>query len=152
MNRSFASILLAAGFVTSAAACATERSAPVTAGNAARPANGTPAAVVDVATARRLVAGGIQVVDVRTPEEFATGHVPGALNIPHDQMQKRHAEIGAPSTPVLLYCRSGRRSGLAGQTLRSVGFDRVYDFGPYDLWVQSEPPQATAGAGIQAAP
>jgi rhodanese-related sulfurtransferase len=151
MNGRLATLLVAAGLATSAASCATERPASATAGDAARAAAATGATVVDVATARRLVAGGIRVVDVRTPDEFSTGHVPGAVNIPHDEMGKRHAEIGAPSTPVLLYCRSGRRSGIAGQTLRSLGFDRVYDFGPYDLWVQSEPRQPAPGTGLPAA-
>jgi len=149
MKSSLASALLAAGLASSAA-CATERPAPPAAGDA-RAAPGPTALIVDVATARRLVAGGIKVVDVRTPAEFATGHVPGAVNIPHDEMERRHAEIGAPATPVLLYCRSGRRSGIAGQTLRSLGFDRVYDFGPYDLWVQSGPGEPMAGAGLPAA-
>ncbi|HYG69276.1 MAG TPA: rhodanese-like domain-containing protein, partial [Anaeromyxobacteraceae bacterium] len=73
---------------------------------------GVPPGVIDGATARTLVAKGVKVVDVRTPAEFQRGHVPGALNIPHDEMAKRHAELGPPSTPVILYCRSGRRTDL----------------------------------------
>jgi len=111
-------------------ACAGER--------AAAPAGEPAQRIVDISTARRLVAQGIKVVDVRTPEEFATGHVPGAVNIPFDEMEKRHAELGPPSTPVLLYCRSGRRSGIAGELLTAKGFDQVFDFRLYDLWVQSE--------------
>src|SRR5512138_2061066 len=78
--------------------------------------------VVDGATARKLVASGIKVVDVRTPAEFESGHVPGAVNVPHDQMAARFAELGAPSTAVLLYCRTGRRSEIASRTLREKGF------------------------------
>jgi rhodanese-related sulfurtransferase len=95
--------------------------------------------VVDGPTARKLVAGGIKVVDVRTPAEFASGHVPGAVNIPYDEVAKRHAEIGPPSTPVLLYCRSGRRSEIARQVLRKNGFGTVYDMQAYERWEQSEP-------------
>ncbi|MBI5070436.1 MAG: rhodanese-like domain-containing protein [Deltaproteobacteria bacterium] len=98
--------------------------------------------LVDAATARTLAASGVRVVDVRTPAEFAAGHVPGALNIPFEEMERRHAELGPPSTPVLLYCRSGRRSGIAAEVLRGKGFDRLYDFQTLDRWV-------AAGGAVQ---
>jgi phage shock protein E len=97
------------------------------------------AQVVDGAEAHRLVAAGVKVVDVRTAVEFAMGHVPGAVNIPFDEMEKRHAELGPPSTKVLLYCRSGRRSGVAAETLKAKGFTRLYDLQAFDRWVESEP-------------
>ncbi len=100
---------------------------------------GVAPGVVDVPTARRLVAAGVKVVDVRTPAEFAAGHVPGALNIPHDQMEARHGEIGPPSTPVVVYCRTGHRSGMARRTLVAKGFGLVYDFQRWDAWAASEP-------------
>ena len=66
------------------------------------------------------------IVDVRTPEEFAEGHVPGAKNIPHDQLQSRLAELsGDKNKDIVLYCRSGRRAGLAAETLQSNGFHKV---------------------------
>lgn len=95
--------------------------------------------IVDAAEARELVAAGVKVVDVRTPAEFAAGHVPGAVNIPFDEMAKRAGELGPPATPVLLYCRSGRRSGIASEVLREKGFTRLYDLRSYELWVASEP-------------
>jgi rhodanese-related sulfurtransferase len=98
-----------------------------------------PPGIVDGATARALVADGVKVVDVRTPDEFASGHVPGAVNIPYDQISARAAELGPASTPVLLYCRSGRRSGIAAQALGAKGFTRIYDMQAYDRWVASEP-------------
>ena len=100
-------------------------------------AQGTPPPApgkVDGATAKSLVASGVRVVDVRTPEEFASGHVPGAINIPYDQLPGRAAEIGPPSTPVLLYCRSGRRSGIAVESLRKAGFTRLYDMQTATAW------------------
>lgn len=115
---------------------------PARAGTAtanARAAERVPPGVVDAATARELVADGVKAVDVRTPAEYQAGHVPGAVNIPYDELEKRYAELGPPSTPLLLYCRSGRRSGIAVRTLREKGFDRLYDLKAYDLWVQSEP-------------
>lgn len=107
-------------------------------GGRARVAGVAPG-IVDGATAHKLVASGIKVVDVRTPAEFATGHVPGAINIPHDQMAKRHSEIGPPSTPVLLYCKTGRRTDVAERALRAQGFSTIYDMEAYQKWVASEP-------------
>jgi rhodanese-related sulfurtransferase len=100
----------------------------------AAPVAGVAPGVVDGPTAHKLVESGVKVVDVRTPAEFAEGHVPGAINIPYDQMASRHAEIGPPSTPVLLYCKSGRRSEIAGKTLEEKGFSTVYDMQAYDKW------------------
>lgn len=98
-----------------------------------------PAKVVDAPAARKLVADGVKVVDVRTPAEFAAGHLPGAVNIPYDELERRHAEVGPPAAPVLLYCRSGRRSGIAAETLKRKGFTELYDLQAYDRWVASEP-------------
>ncbi len=103
---------------------------------------GVKPGVVDANTARKLAAAGVKVVDVRTPAEFAAGHVPGAVNIPYDEMARRHGEIGPPSTPVLIYCRTGHRSGIAGQTLREKGFTRLFDLQRWDLWAASQPPNA----------
>jgi rhodanese-related sulfurtransferase len=90
--------------------------------------------VVDGATAKALVAAGAKVVDVRTPQEFASGHVPGAINIPYEEIGKRAAEIGPPSTPVVLYCRTGRRSGVAAEALQKAGFSKLYDFKSVTAW------------------
>ena len=100
---------------------------------------GVPAGIVDGDAAHKLVASGVKVVDVRTPAEFAEGHVPGAINIPYDEMEKRYAEIGPASTPVLVYCRTGHRSGIAARTLREKGYSKLFDLQTYDRWVESEP-------------
>lgn len=130
-------LTMGAVVISIAAGPVSTRAADAPGAGASRPA--VAPGVVDGPTAHQLVAGGIKVVDVRTPEEFAQGHVPGAINIPYDQMEKRHAEIGPPSTPVLLYCRTGRRSGIAAKTLRDAGFATIYDLQAYDRWVASEP-------------
>jgi phage shock protein E len=66
------------------------------------------------------------VLDVRTPEEFAAGHVPGAVNIPHDQLPNRIAEItNAKHKDVVVYCRTGRRAAIAEETLAAQGFKSV---------------------------
>jgi rhodanese-related sulfurtransferase len=89
---------------------------------------------VDGATAKSLAAAGAKVVDVRTAEEFASGHVPGAINIPYDQIARRASEIGPPSTPVVLYCRTGRRSGIAVEALQKAGYEKLYDFRSVTAW------------------
>ncbi len=132
-----ATLALAAGCASSAG----NRVASASTALAGEPAPGP----VDAAQARRLIAAGVTVVDVRTPEEYAAGHVPGAINIPHDQMATRLGEIGSPSTPVLLYCRSGRRSGLAAGTLAEKGFTSVWDMKTYQAWLDSEPAVGSAG-------
>jgi len=66
------------------------------------------------------------ILDVRTPEEYAEGHIPGAINIPHDQLGSRHAEIAAhKDKDVVLYCRSGRRVGIAADILQAAGFSKL---------------------------
>lgn len=61
------------------------------------------------------------VLDVRTPEEYVAGHVPGAVNIPHDQVAARLAEV-PKDKDVVLYCRSGRRAAMAAEVLAGNGY------------------------------
>lgn len=84
--------------------------------------------------ARQLVANGAALIDVRTPEEFAEGHLPGAINIPVDQIEHRSAEIGDSTRPVVVYCRSGARSERAKATLEGLGFVQVVNLGPKSAW------------------
>ena len=92
------------------------------------------------------------ILDVRTPVEFAAGHVPGARNVPHDEVAARLPELAAlRDQPVVLYCRSGRRSGLAAEQLRAAGFTRLLQLeGDYPGWdaqgrpVEREPERAPA--------
>jgi rhodanese-related sulfurtransferase len=66
----------------------------------------------------------IFVLDVRTPDEFAAGYVPGAVNIPHDQLASRISEV-PKDREVVVYCRSGRRSEMAGQVLSERGYTKL---------------------------
>ena len=84
--------------------------------------------------AHQMVEGGARLVDVRTPQEFAEGHLPGAVNIPLDQLERRVGEIGAPDTKVVLYCRTGRRSAQAEGLLRARGFQDVLNLGGMSAW------------------
>jgi phage shock protein E len=133
--------ILSALLLAAATACT---AVPVARNPAAAPAaaSSAQAAIVDGKEAHRLVAAGVKVVDVRTPEEFADGHVPGAVNIPYDEVVARVREIGTPSTPVLVYCYSGGRAATAAKALQEIGFTRVYNMEEYDRWVESEPKAA----------
>ena len=70
------------------------------------------------------------IIDVRTAEEFAAGHFPGAINIPHEDIVQGIEEynVGKDQT-VLLYCRSGNRSGQAEARLQSAGFSGAKNVG-----------------------
>ena len=63
------------------------------------------------------------IIDVRTPAEFAGGHVAGSVNIPLQEIQARLDEIKAMQQPLVLCCQSGARSGQATQYLRNQGVD-----------------------------
>ena len=77
-----------------------------------------------------LKAAGARIVDVRTPGEFAGGHVEGSVNIPLDQFEARMAEIDF-NEPVLLCCASGGRSGMARQILERAGHAQAHNAGPW---------------------
>jgi rhodanese-related sulfurtransferase len=78
-----------------------------------------------------LAAGEAELVDVRTPREYAGGAVDGAKNIPVQQLEQRLDEVGAKDKPVAVYCRSGNRSGRAERILEEAGFEKVYDLGSF---------------------
>lgn len=69
------------------------------------------------------------IVDVRTPEEFKTGHINGAINIPLDKLQERLDEFRQMPKPILAYCRSGARSGMAVGILKQNGIDQAVNGG-----------------------
>ncbi|MFQ5675120.1 MAG: rhodanese-like domain-containing protein, partial [bacterium] len=72
-------------------------------------------------------------IDVRTPEEYATGHLQGALNIPHDAIGDRIPDVAPDKHQAIrLYCRSGRRAGIAKATLEELGYANVFNEGGYE--------------------
>lgn len=93
-----------------------------------------PPGIVDGQTARRLVAAGARLVDVRSQGEFDAGHIEGALLIPYDQIASRAAELGPKDTPVVLYCRTGRRTAIAASALAELGFTQVWDLRGMGNW------------------
>jgi phage shock protein E len=81
------------------------------------------------ATVQEKIKHGARVVDVRTPAEYATGHYPGATNIPLAEIPNRLADFGPQDKPIVLYCRSGNRSGQAQRLLQQAGFTDVTNAG-----------------------
>lgn len=69
------------------------------------------------------------IIDVRTPEEFAGAHYPNAINIPLQQLPQRINECKEMSKPIVAYCRSGNRSGMAVSILQQSGIQEVYNGG-----------------------
>ena len=90
--------------------------------------------VVSSSDARRLVEAGARLVDVRTPQEFASGHIPGAVNIPVQDLGRRMTELDGKERPIVLYCRSGARSSTAARMLKSAGYAQVHDLGSMGRW------------------
>jgi len=83
------------------------------------------------------------VLDVRSPEEFVAGHVPGAVNVPYDQIATRLAEV-PKDKDVVLYCRSGRRVGIAAQVLAQHGYTRLQHLqGDMPAWIAQGHPTET---------
>lgn len=86
---------------------------------------------------KKLVAEGALLVDVRSPSEYQSGHISGAINIPVGEVAQRLKEFGDPKKAVIVYCRSGARSARAQATLKEQGFTQVYNLGGIGRWPQS---------------
>lgn len=69
-------------------------------------------------------------IDVRTPAEFAAGSIDGAISIPLDEIESKiTSAVPQKETPVYLFCRSGRRSGVAAAILQRAGYTNVVNLG-----------------------
>jgi phage shock protein E len=73
-------------------------------------------------------------IDVRTPEEFASGHIEGAVNIPVEELSQRLGEV-THETPLVVYCRTGNRSATAAQILVNAGYGPVFNLGGIQSWI-----------------
>ncbi len=78
-----------------------------------------------------IVKNGAYLVDVRTPEEFAAGHVKGSVNIPLDQLAQ-HLDKFKGKSHIVVFCRSGNRSGQAKAFLNQQGFTNVINGGAWE--------------------
>ncbi|MBU1385273.1 MAG: rhodanese-like domain-containing protein [Alphaproteobacteria bacterium] len=118
------------------------------------PAAAVPA--IDAVESRRLVTEqDALLIDVREPAELAvSGKLAGALAIPVGQIQMHadpdhpaHDPAFRPGRPLILYCRSGQRSGMAGQALKRMGYDPVFNLGSFEAAVAAGAPIEPAWAG-----
>ena len=75
------------------------------------------------------------IVDVRRPDEYAAGHIPGAICIPNESIGTEMPP-GLPDVEqiILIYCRSGNRSKQAAQKLFDMGYKHIYEFGGINSW------------------
>lgn len=75
------------------------------------------------------------ILDVRRPDEFATGHIPNAINIPNESIGTDEiSELPDKDQLILVYCRSGNRSKQASQKLVKLGYSNVVEFGGINYW------------------
>ena len=91
---------------------------------------GAPIGTIDGPTlAARLAAENAPLIlDVRTPAEFAAGHIPGAVNIPHDELAQRMSELpNDKNAEIVVLCRSGRRALIAEDLLQAAGYADISD-------------------------
>jgi len=109
---------------------------------ASRPAV-SPAAVAEISAQSKPPL----LLDVRSPKEFAEGHVPGAVNIPHDQLASRLSEIDRDHW-VLLYCKSGARASIAERVLIEEGIEVRQVEGSWLRWQAERRPVVVAAAPV----
>ncbi len=99
-----------------------------------------PAATVPAispAEAKKRADSGEKVIflDVRTPDEYRTSHIPGSILLPVDEVEARAALLlPDKEMPIFVYCRSGRRSERAARTLMNLGYQHVYNLGGLRDW------------------
>ena len=93
---------------------------------------------IDAQTAQTMMEeqSGAVVLDVREPDEYDSGHIPGAVLLPLGTIDAETAQAVIPAldTTVLVYCRSGNRSKQASEKLAALGYTAVYEFGGIRDW------------------
>lgn len=96
-----------------------------------------PAQVIDAVTGKAMMDydSTIILIDVRTVEEYEAEHIPGAINLPVEEIGDLIGdEITNKSTKIILYCRSGNRSAQAASILSNMGYLSVFDMGGIIDW------------------
>ena len=78
---------------------------------------------------------GYVILDTRTREEYDQGHIPGAIQISHDEIMEKAEEVLTDKDQlILVYCRSGRRSKIAAEALVELGYTNIKEFGGIIDW------------------
>lgn len=79
--------------------------------------------------------GSVTVIDVRRDDEYAAGHIPGAISVPNEQIgTEKPTQLPDLDAVLLVYCRTGVRSKQASEKLVKIGYQNVYDFGGIVDW------------------
>jgi len=103
----------------------------------AAPAEGGSYRQIDMADAITMMEEetGYIILDVRTPEEFADRHIPGAINVPNETIGTEDIpELPDKDQLILVYCRSGNRSKQASEKLVALGYTNIVEFGGINDW------------------
>lgn len=98
--------------------------------------------------ATELIDAGAELIDVRRPYEFEGGRIAGARNIEMNELARQADELPR-DRPVLLYCRSGNRSGMAAEALRQAGFDAHHIAGGLEAWQADGRPLEPEGGEVR---
>jgi len=90
---------------------------------------------ISAAEAQKMMSGDVIILDVRTQEEYDSGHIKDAILLPYDEISiKAESVIPDKNAVILVYCRSGGRSRVAANELIDIGYTEVYDFGGVMSW------------------
>jgi len=100
---------------------------------------------IDIDQIATALESGAALIDVREADEYAEGHVPGAVNLPKDLLPSRLDELDR-TAPVHVICASGNRSSAMTEVLTAKGFDAVNVRGGTSAWIESGRPVETRGA------
>lgn len=124
-------------FVSACGGAAEPTAAPEKPGAEAPKAAAGSRSDVDVDGLKQALADGASLIDVRTPAEFAEGHVPGAVNVPLQELSASHEGVAKhdKSKPLYVVCRSGGRSSRASDQLAKEGFTTVNITGGTLAWI-----------------
>lgn len=91
----------------------------------------------------KLVKDGAILIDARSPSEFKAGHIKGAINIPHSEIENNHKKISEltqdnKTKAIVVYCQSGRRSQIAKEKLKEIGYIKVVNHGGISSWQEAK--------------
>jgi rhodanese-related sulfurtransferase len=106
---------------------------------------------VSAAEAKQIIDSGAQLIDVRTEAEFEAGHIPGARHVPVAEIQRRAGEFDN-AQPVVVYCRSGDRSGPVADAFAASGWDAHSIEGGLVAWNEGGQELEPAAGSVAANP
>ena len=86
---------------------------------------------ISIKDAQSHLKNGALVVDVRSPGEFSSAHLPNAINLPLGEIESALRRVKDKNQVLLLHCHSGMRSGMAKKKLKRIGYTNVFNLGSY---------------------